>query len=175
MILGIISSWPITDGVLRWSLVLAKLNQAFFLLVDHYVWFIKIDVLDADPKRFVRLSAIFWLAAIVCNLVRDVHDIAQIIQREKEKQRSSIYKKTDGVENDVVRYVEPPPFSLTQCLSENKPLAIDIVKNLTDMFLPLSALQFIKPSEAYLAVMGMISSYMGVLSTWNSAYKLKPS
>lgn len=161
LLAGAYNSLTIKDVVVKLALVLAKINQAVYLIVDHKVWLIKLGVLKGDAKPYAKLAAKFWLVTIIFNLIRNLSDILTIISRHKSK-TSKDYKdhKTKS--------------ALQEYLS-NKPMVIDTVKNVSDLSLPLAGLNYINISVGLQGVLGMLSSVMAMLQSWDPAYKLLPA
>jgi len=60
-------------------------------------------------------------------------------------------------------------------VTADRPVVIDTLKNVTDLFLPLATLGYVQTSDGFQGLMGMISSYMSLLAVWNPAFKLSPS
>lgn len=177
MIQGAVNSLKVDNKFVRTCLVLSKLAMAGYLFIDHFIWAAKLELISADSKRLARSAAWFWLVAILAGLARNVYDIAVILRAElrrraklQQQSRSKGFSKTDMVESR--RHTRPCSL-VSRMLAEN-PLLIDTVKNAADVFLPLAALQLFNTSEGFQGIMGMVSSYLGLLATWNPALKLIP-
>ena len=156
LLVGAYNSLAIRDIVVKIALVLAKINQAVYLIVDHKVWLIKLGVLKGDAKPYAKLAAKFWLVTIIFNLVRNLHDILTIVNRHKSKVQNE--NKTSFGE-----------------FIANKPMFVDTVKNVSDVFLPLAGLNYINISVGLQGVLGMLSSVMAMLQSWDVKYKLTPA
>ncbi|XP_064649867.1 peroxisomal membrane protein 11B-like [Lineus longissimus] len=172
-------SLHIGDIVFRLTITLSKITQGLYLLVDHAIWLSRVGLLKMDAKKLNETAARFWITTIIMGLTRDVYEILTILNqqyktREKRKMRSQY---TNGVANQT--FVTRPTMSHTELFGkfvvENKPLLLDTAKNGADLFLPMSTLGYIKVSPGFQGVCGIISSLVGILTVWNSGYRLVPS
>ena len=165
MVQSAMKSMTVSDILLRTCLVCAKLTQACYLLVDHYVWMGKTGLITVDSKVWGPRAARFWLITIIFNLIRDLYDIATVIDNEQRRQRRQKGSNSPTGSSSTVLIA----------LLNNKPLMVDVTKNVTDLFLPLAILNLVQVSGGFEGLMGMISSIMGILPVWNTQYKLSPS
>lgn len=177
MIQGAVNSLKVENKFIRMCLLLTKLSMSGYLFIDHFIWASKLELISTDSKRLARSAAWFWLVAILAGLARNFYDIVVILQAElrrraklRQQSRSKGFGRTDAVES--ARHTHP--CGLMVRLMAEKPLMIDTVKNAADVFLPLATLELFKTSEGFQGLMGMVSSYMGLLATWNPALKLIP-
>ena len=139
MIVGAINSLSVKDAIVRTCLVLAKLNQAIYLILDHYVWFAKIGVLEADSKRLVKLSSRFWLVTLFFNILRNLHDIVTLWAQEVSIKRETVEKdinqngSVDSVvprrQNVMANSAYTP--TVAKVLLNNPPVLVDTIKTKT--------------------------------------------
>ena len=152
---GALASLAVKDVVVRLALVLAKINQAIYLLVDHKLWLIKVGVIKGDSKAYAKLAAKFWLVTITFNLMRNLRDLLNIYRKHAKSR-------------------QPTKDTLQEFMS-NKPMLVDSLKNGCDVFLPLAGLDLLKISVGWQGVLGMTSSILAMMQTWDSKYKLLPA
>ena len=167
----------LTDTVLQMTLTLTKLNQAGFLLVDHFIWVGKTGLRPLNTKYWAKVSSRFWIVTIVLNLLRNFYDILTIITtniqpgqpKPKDKENSETQMiseaKNQSSSIDVMRLADP----------QFRPVIVDTIKNGTDVFLPLSSLGYINISPGTQGLLGVVSSLMGILTIWEPQLKLVPS
>ncbi len=160
--------------ILKLSLTLSKINQAAYLAVDHLIWAGKIGLADTDTKKWARVSARFWLVTIFFSLVRNIHDIYFIVMKTLALQRRKAKLSVNGNANYGPSERENSSV-ITKCLSENKPVVADTIKNLADLTLPLSSLGYLNTTAGFQGLMGIISSCIAVMVVWNPMLKLSPS
>lgn len=63
---------------------------------------------------------------------------------------------------------------VVQCVCDNKPVFLDLVKNVSDLVLPLNTLGKVNASTGVQGSLGIISSMIGVATVWNPTLKLVP-
>ncbi|XP_013406692.1 peroxisomal membrane protein 11B-like [Lingula anatina] len=172
-----LSTIHISDTVLRLTITLSHINQALYLLVDHIVWASKIGLIETQRKYWSKLSARFWLVSLILNLTRNIYDISNLVQEEQKHlhqwDKRSQYKNGIGGYKDIERKTPTSMEIFQKCLRENHPVAIDTAKNFCDLLLPLSSLGFVKTSKGLQGILGMISSYLSILTIWNPDLKLQ--
>jgi len=156
------------DTALRLCLVSNRLSLACYLLADHAVWAAKLGLIAADASKLGRIAARFWLISLIAGLLRDIIEISRALQTEVTKRR--VASQT----NDVQYSLLPQSLDVISRLAANRPLLVDCIKNVADLFLPTAALGYITTSDALHGIMGMISSYMAILTLWDPALKLCP-
>jgi len=176
MLKGAWQSSHLADTILRHTLTLAKLHQSAYLLIDNLVWLGKVGLVDADVKRWVQLSARFWLIAIIFNIMRNIYDIHGIIYQEKcRRSNRQLRRQYCGNEGIVQMYKESHCDTIGRLVEEHVPVAIDTVKNVADLILPLSTLGYIGASPGTQGLAGMLSSVLGIVVLWNPRLKLLPA
>jgi len=172
---GAMKSIHLSDIVLRITLTLSKINQACYLLFDHFLWFNNVGAVKLDKQYWSEVSARFYLATLILNTVRDVYDIYCLVIKELKSRatnsQGSSYKNGDSNHEDVVRH-QP---SIVEVLQSNAPLVLDSVKNLFDLAIPMSTLGMLKLSPRQQGMLGVVSSYLGVVTVWNPKLRLVPS
>jgi len=170
LIQGALVNASLSDTALRLCLVVGKLSQACFLLIDHAVWTAKLGLMPGvDAAKLNRTAARFWLISIVAGVVRDLIDIIRIARTELRKKR-----QTDQASSGVVAERCNDLTGIMARVVAHRPLIVDTVRNVADLFLPSATLGYIVTSEGFQGLMGMISSYMGILAIWDPALKLSP-
>ncbi|KAH9508570.1 Peroxisomal membrane protein PMP30B [Bulinus truncatus] len=172
-------SLHLTDAVLRWTITLSKLNQSVALLFDHILWAGRIGLATVDKDKWNILSAQFWMCTLILNLTRDIYEIYLVVHNEL-KQRLSLasrshYKNGFSYHKDITKFPPTNIQLLSISISKNKPIFLDLVKNLFDSVLALENLGHIKISPGMQGLAGTISSVIGILSVWNPRLKLIPS
>ena len=173
---GALANANLSDNAIRLCLVVGKLSQACFLLVDNVLWASKLGLLTGvDAAKLNRISARLWLVSIVAGLARDMVDLARITRMELKKQRQ---KDTSGGSDLTVGIRHNRSYSdvasVLLRISAHRPLLVDTTRNVADFFLPTATLGYIPTSDGFQGLMGIISSYLGILAIWDPALKLSP-
>ena len=162
-------SMLLDDYAHKFTIVLAKLNQAAFLLIDHWIWLGRVGLVKTDVKKWMRVAARFWLYFLSFNLLRNLYDLLNAYQNEALRARRQQAPSSDGSRRPRTTSIA------TKVVVNHKPVVIDSVKNICDVMLPLSSLGYISTTPGFQGLAGMISSVLGILITWNSRLKLIPS
>ncbi|XP_050402966.1 peroxisomal membrane protein 11B [Patella vulgata] len=175
-----LKSIHIDDTVWRLTITLSKINQACYLLFDHLIWAGRVGIMKVDSKKWSELSARFWLVSLILNLVRNFYDIYVILVREVKIQaarakKSSSYVNGNSYDKDKPRKILTNNELACKCISENKPVWLDLIKNVCDIVLPLNSLGRIHVTPGTQGVVGVISSIVGIATTWDPLLRLVPS
>uniref|UniRef100_A0A182M129 SAM domain-containing protein n=1 Tax=Anopheles culicifacies TaxID=139723 RepID=A0A182M129_9DIPT len=124
-------------------IVLGKVASGLFLLADHVVWLSRSGISKSvNTTKWVDRSNRFWLISILFNLCRDVQELCRQFKfYSRSKARNLLYA----------------------FYRENKPLLVDTIKNVCDVFIPLNGLGIVLVSNKTIGMLGAISSIMGLL------------
>ena len=195
MVDAALSSIHIDDYFLRVIITSCNLNQACYLLLDNLLWLNTVGVIELKRKLkpMNEWSNKFWLFSTILYLARDFHDLIGILQNEAEKEINSkqndpvnryTWNETSGayttnlasrsnIPGQIMRRILKK-IRILLCNKNYHPLLIDTLKNVFDLFLPLSSLDFVKISPGMQGLCGLVSSLLSLLVIWEPKYKLKP-
>lgn len=175
-----LKSLHISDDVIRWTVTLSKISQSMFLLFDHIIYFHNLGIIKTDKAKWSKISAQFWFFSLALNLTRNFYDIANLVQLEMSKQqkRGNEMQPSNGEVTASYTGRRTPNVGtlsvLVQCVCDNKPVFLDLIKNTSDLVLPLNTLGKINASTGVQGFLGIISSMIGVATVWNPNLKLVP-
>lgn len=131
--------------------------QGLFMFIDNLLLLNRFKVIHlTQPDRLQRYLHRVWLLWLSLALTRDYYEIQAKLavgQHGQQKQDRTLARRAN------IFWTE-------------KPLVIDTVKNLCDIYLPLSNLNIVTPSPALQGIAGTISSIMGLLQIWDAKYVL---
>ncbi|KAK7116831.1 peroxisomal membrane protein 11B-like [Littorina saxatilis] len=178
-----LQSLHISDDVLRWTITVSKVNQAVYLVFDHIVLAGRLGIAKVDKDKWNRLSAQFWLVTLVLGMTRDVYDLINCIGRDLRDRDAKLsqQRKVSGEtldNNNLHRPRKAVPSKsrvVWRSVADNKPLVLDLVKNLSDLVLPLEALGHIQASPGVQGLFGVLSSVIGIVTTWEPLLRLVPA
>ena len=109
------------------------------------------------PQRLQQYLNQVWLLWLSLALTRDYYEIQATFavgqHRHRENQDKSLARRAN-------------------IFWANKPLVIDTVKNLCDLYLPLSNLNVVRTNTGLQGLVGTISSVLGLLQLWDKTYQL---
>jgi len=154
------------DLLIRFTTTLSRIASAMFLFGDHLIWLHNASLIDVNPSKWSSFSNKSWLYSIILNLLRDFYELQRVIA--KCKMAKPIRARPVVSLKDFVETYYP---LLVYILREHQNAVLDLVKNLTDVILPLGALGYIKRPKL-VGVCGMISSVAASLQIMNPRLKL---
>lgn len=133
--------------------------QGLFMLFDNILLFNRYKIIHlANPQRLQQYLYQVWLLWISLALTRDYYEIQASFAIGQHHQYQ---QKTD---KSLIRRAN--------IFWANKPLVIDTIKNLCDLYIPLSNLNIVRPNTGLQGLAGTISSVLGLLQLWDKNYQL---
>ncbi|XP_054738360.1 peroxisomal membrane protein 11B [Anastrepha obliqua] len=166
------------DLTIRVTLTLSKLSQSLFLLADHFMWLARTGLFkDINSKRWGEFANKYWLLSIIMNLCRDVYEIFRLLDLRRASIKSGITRVSDS--NSPLRVSSLRDFNRLALHSFaliliHKDVAVDTIKNLCDLFIPLTGLGYTKLSPRTIGLLGAISSAAGLWALLEPTAKLTP-
>jgi peroxin-11B len=175
-----LKSIHLDNPFLRVFITFTNINQACYLVLDNLLWLNSMGVVNLKEKATIinEWSNKFWLFSSILYLGRDLNDLFALVQKEKLNSDSKktmnhhVQKGTRRNQRMINRLLK---FATIIILNkQNHQLLIDTIKNVFDIVLPLSTLNYIKTSAGTQGLCGLISSLLSLLVVWDARYKLKP-
>jgi hypothetical protein len=153
----------LNDDVLRITLTMSKIATALLIMVDNLLWLARVGICEIDRRKWFLTSCRLWLYAITMNLIRDWFEVKRttagttnVLNRMRKRDSDSL--------SDLMAWINAYPA-----------LAVDIVKNSCDFFIPMSALNYCPLSGKMIGVLGLVSSGCAILQLTDPALRLHPS
>lgn len=163
------------DIILRITLTCSKLSQALFLIGDHFIWLSRTGLFkNIDAKKWGNLSNRYWLLSIVMNLARDVYEIFKLIDLHRSANRIGVLNNKCPKVTNVKDFEKLALYSFS-LLKGHKDVVVDTVKNVCDVFIPMTSLGYVKLSPMTIGLLGTLSSLAGLMALIQSDAKLVPS
>lgn len=166
--------------MLRLCLSLANLNRALYFICDNLLWARTIGLVpDIDKERWSLNATRFYFISLIMNLTRDAYAIAHLmVQRSRDRHFQQKVNQHLDESPDVACVVVPQLdaflFLLIESLKSHPPVALDTLKNLCDLFVPLDSLGIFKTNAGVVGFCGLVSSVLGILSILRPNLKIKP-
>lgn len=127
--------------------------QGLFMLFDNLLLLNRYKILHlSNPQRLQEYLYQVWLLWISLALTRDYYEIQASFAIGQHQQGSLIRR--------------------ANIFWANKPLVIDTVKNLCDLYIPLSNLNIVRANTGLQGLAGTVSSILGLLQLWDKSYQL---
>ena len=123
------------------------------------------------------------MVTLILGIVRDLYDMAVVVaqelrSRDAKSQQQLKLSRDDPENNHRHRAAKGVPGRrrvVLRTLADNRPLVLDLAKNLSDLVLPLEALGHIQASPGVQGLFGVVSSVIGIATTWQPLLRLVPS
>lgn len=160
---------------MRITLTCSKLSQALFLFGDHFIWLSRTGLFKKiDAKKWGNLSNRYWLLSIIMNLARDVYEIMKLIDLHRSANRIGLLNNKFPKITST-RDLEKLALYSFSLLRGHKDVVVDTVKNVCDVFIPMTYLGYVKLSPMTIGVLGTMSSIAGILALIQPDAKLVPA
>lgn len=173
-----------TNVTLRLTLTLSKIAQALFLYADHIIWLSRTGLVKSiDAKKWNDTANKYWFVSIVMNLCRDFYELSRLIDRTLNsgngRNNQTLYRWLFDT-NANISSLSKNDFGKASLhaysyVYENRAIFIDTMKNMCDVFIPLTALGYTKLKPRTVGLLGVISSIAAIMVLIQPAAKLQPS
>ena len=152
----------LTNPALRFLVTMVKISRGLYLLLDHLIWAARMNLVTIDNRFWGRLSNRFWALAIFLSLLRDLYELLVAVRLERNRLSQYSISSSPSARELVSNVV-----------TNNQPLVIDMVKNSTDLWIPLSRLDLVYLPSGLVGLLGVISSIAGLMTSYDQRWKLK--
>ncbi|KAM4618664.1 peroxisomal membrane protein 11A isoform 1-T2 [Polymixia lowei] len=170
----------LSDPVLCLCLTVANINRGLYFICDNVLWARSVGLIrDIDKERWSVNASRYYFLSLVMNLTRDVYVISQLMtQRARDKNFQQRLNRHLDDSPEVAEVVAPQLdaflFVLFESLKSNPAVALDTVKNICDLFIPLDRLGIYQSNSGVVGFCGLISSLLGIVTLLQPKLKIKP-
>ena len=170
----------LADPVLNLCLTIANINRAFYFLCDNVLWARSLGLLRGiDAERWSRNASRFYFVTLVLNLTRDVYETSQLMaQRARDKHMQERMRQHLNQSPQVAEVLVPQLdaflFLLQESFRDNPAVALDTLKNICDLFIPMNHLGIYKTNGGVVGFCGLVSSLLGLVTLLKPSLKIKP-
>ncbi|XP_017261560.1 peroxisomal membrane protein 11A [Kryptolebias marmoratus] len=173
-------STRLSDRVLCLTLTVANFSRGLYFLCDNMLWARSVGLIrNIDKERWSSNSSRCYLCSLLLNLARDVYVALQLMA---EKKRDEKFKRRMGqhlgespqVAEAVIPELDAFTFLLLETLKSHPAVALDSLKNICDLFIPLDRLGIYKTNAGVVGLCGLMSSLLGIMTLAWPALKMKP-
>lgn len=170
----------LSDRVLCLCLTAANINRALYFLCDNVLWARNVGLIrNIDKERWSLNASRWYFFSLLMNLTRDVYVILQLMsQRARDKhfrqKMDQHLNESPEVAEVVVPQLDAFLFLLLHSLKSNPALALDTLKNICDLFIPLDRLGIYQSNAGMVGFCGLISSLIGILTLAQPQLRIKP-
>lgn len=172
---GALRTQHLPNLVLRVLLTLSRIYQTCFLMVDHIIWVGRVGLYDINKQKWSDYSNKFWLGSIFLNLLRDIYEIFQILQQQVQcRTPEPCLYKTIPVIKAAYDYI-PVTRPVVQFAEGHRDIFWDSLKNICDIWIPLTSLGHTRLSPGMVGLLGSVSSFAGLVAVLDPLAKLVPT
>ncbi|XP_008304062.1 peroxisomal membrane protein 11A [Stegastes partitus] len=170
----------LTDRMLSLCLTAANANRALYFICDNVLWARSVGLIrNIDKERWNVNASRCYFFSLVMSLTRDVYAILRLMvqktrdDRFKQKMEQHLNESPEVAEA-VIPQLDAFLFLLLETLRSHPPLALDTVKNICDLFIPLDKLGIYHSNAGVVGFCGLVSSLIGIVTLARPALRLKP-
>ena len=160
------------DPVLKFTLTISRISGSFLVFVDNLNLLASLGFVRIDQDKWNSRSSRLWLYCIVMGLVRDWHELQGLLARRKSERNCHLDAPSSGIGDEDKQYIVR---NLSSFLVREKALSIDTLRNLCDLWIPLTSLGYVKLSPRTISLFGTVSSICGVIQAVDASTRLSPS
>ncbi|KAK7092258.1 peroxisomal membrane protein 11B-like [Littorina saxatilis] len=134
----------------------AQTLKAVWLLLDHAIWCGKIQLVTIDLPRWSKWSSWAWLIGLTASTA---FDLLKLHQLQAKLDKFGVQGDSEGHPHDLADQVKV----------EMHTMRLNFWRDVCDVFIPLSALQYTGPGLG--AFCGLVSSVIGFQLEWEKTIK----
>lgn len=170
----------IADPVLSLSLTAANLSRALYFICDNLLWLRNVGLIrDVDKERWSLHASRCYLFSLIMSLIRDTYVIGQLmVQRARDKEfrrkMDAHLRESPDVAEAVVPQLDALLFLLLQIFKSHPAVALDTLKNICDLFIPLDKLGIYQSNAGVVGFCGLVSSVIGLMTLLQPNLKITP-
>ncbi|TRY86947.1 hypothetical protein DNTS_021839 [Danionella cerebrum] len=174
------STLHISDPVLRFCLTVANLNRALYFICDNTLWARNIGLIRGiDKDRWSLNSTRFYFFSLIMHLTRDLYVIVQLMaqksrDRHYQQKAQEHLNESPDVACVIVPQLDTFLFLVFESLRSQPSVALDTLKNVCDLFIPLDKLGLYHTNAGVVGACGLLSSLLGILTVLRPSLKIKP-
>ncbi|CAN9499283.1 unnamed protein product [Ophioblennius macclurei] len=170
----------LSDRVLCLCLTAANLNRALYFICDNALWAANVGLVrNLNKERWSLNAHRFYFLSLIMNLTRDVYSVLQLMirnSRDKEFRDKMNQHLNEGPEvaYAVIPQLDASVYLLMHSLKSHPAVALDTLKNICDLFIPLDRLGIYQSNAGVVGFCGLMSSLIGIITLAQPALRIKP-
>ncbi|XP_076589609.1 peroxisomal membrane protein 11A [Chaetodon auriga] len=170
----------LSDRVLCLCLTAANINRGLYFICDNVLWARSVGLVrDIDKERWSLNASRCYFLSLVANLTRDVYVIVQLmVQRVRDKhfrqKMDQHLRENPEVADVIIPQLDAFLFLLLESLKSHPAVALDTLKNVCDLFIPLDRLGIYQSNAGVVGFCGLMSSLIGIVTLAQPKLRIKP-
>ncbi|XP_026222391.1 peroxisomal membrane protein 11A [Anabas testudineus] len=170
----------LSDRVLSLCLTVANINRSLYFVCDNVLWARSVGLIrDIDKERWSLNASRCYFFSIVMSLIRDVYAVSQLmVQKAGDKhfrqKMDQHLSESPEIAEPVIPQLDAFLFLLLESLKSHPAVALDTLKNICDLFIPLDRLGIYQSNAGVVGFCGLMSSLIGILTLAQPKLRIKP-
>nr|XP_046249043.1 peroxisomal membrane protein 11A [Scatophagus argus] len=170
----------LSDRVLCLCLTAVNINRALYFVCDNVLWARSVGLIrDINKERWSLNASRCYLLSLVLYLTRDVYVVVQLmVQRARDKhfrqKMDQHLRENPEVADVVIPQLDAFLFLLLDSLKSHPDVALDTLKNICDLFIPLDRLGIYQSNAGVVGFCGLISSLIGIVTLAQPKLRISP-
>lgn len=170
----------LSDRVLCLCLTVSNVSRALYFICDNALWARNVGLIHSiDKERWSLNASRCYFFSLVMSLTRDVYVVLQLMaHRARDKTfKQKMDQHLNGnpeVAEVVIPQVDAFLFLLLETLKSHPAVALDTLKNICDLFIPLDRLGIYQSNAGVVGFCGLISSLIGIVTLAQPTLRIKP-
>ncbi|XP_022047036.1 peroxisomal membrane protein 11A [Acanthochromis polyacanthus] len=170
----------LSDRVLSLCLTAANITRALYFFCDNVLWARSVGLLrNIDKERWSVNASRCYFYSLVMNLTRDVYVVLRLmLQKARDKRcrqkMDQHLSESPEVAEAVIPQLDAFIFLLLESFKSDPALALDTLKNICDLFIPLDKLGIYQSHGGVIGFCGLMSSLIGILTLARPTLRIKP-
>ncbi|XP_070764114.1 peroxisomal membrane protein 11A isoform X2 [Enoplosus armatus] len=158
----------------------SNINRALYFICDNVLWARSVGLIrDIDKERWSLNASRCYFLTLVMSLTRDVYVVTQLmVQRARDehfKRKMDLHlSENPEVAEAVIPQLDAFLFLLWESLKSHPAVALDTLKNVCDLFIPLDRLGIYQSNAGVVGFCGLISSLIGIVTLAQPKLRIKP-
>lgn len=170
----------LSDRVLCLCLTAANLNRALYFICDNALWARNVGLIrNIDKDRWGLHAHRFYFFSLIMSLTRDVYSILQLtVQNSRDKRfrqkMNECLNESPEVADVLIPQLDAFLYLILHTLKSHPAVALDTLKNICDLFIPLDRLGIYQSNAGVVGFCGLVSSLIGILTLALPTLRIKP-
>lgn len=162
-----IRSMQLHDPIVRMTSATSKFWLSFQMFADHVLWLDQMGLIKSEGNKqvWVERANRFWLYSVGTSLLRDFYELICVVQQRRSRDK-------DNLDSELRQFKLSTPI---KWIRSNPKLSCDLIKNSCDFWIPYTAVNNIYVHPSVIAMLGIISTTMGILQVYDRDCRLSPS
>eukprot|EP00127_Corallochytrium_limacisporum_P002528 Clim_evm85s128 gene=Clim_evmTU85s128 len=135
-----------------------SVGMGIWLIYDHILWATKVGLYKGDAADAAKKSSYAWVFGLLCGIFKNLH----IMHLNQEKLTALLQGNRPSTQEELDTYNK----NLAHYRDVQFKEILDLVKNVLDLGIPLTTLQYVSFTSGRVGLIGVITSIIGWYQIW---------